>query len=168
MPETRSLITSTFFINLINRLGVRPPPPTGFEISNTVVPVSIVDQDVTLNAVATSITCDTPFTAGPLVAPGAGTILADTGAQNAGNYNLLFVIYANENTANGFTIRRRNAANAADIWNQLISGGFVNGQASWFQNMRIVLNQGERFRIENIGAGTAGITYQASIWLVPG
>ncbi|MFI5176716.1 MAG: hypothetical protein ACHQKY_17790, partial [Terriglobia bacterium] len=79
-------ITNTFFVNLLTRLGVKPPPADGFDLINTVQPVSLVDSDITLPTFQSTQLIDTPFTAGVQVAPAIGTILADTLAQAGGNF----------------------------------------------------------------------------------
>src|SRR5256885_292105 len=85
-------ITNTFFVSLINRLGIRPPPPEGFEISSVVQPVSIVDSDIAIPATVSTTLMDTPFTGGEIVTPAAGALLADSGSQPAGNYNVVITI----------------------------------------------------------------------------
>lgn len=161
-----SHITSTFFTNLINRLGVRPPPPDGFDLINTVQPVSIVDSDITLNAISSTIVLGTPFTAGPLaIATAANTVHADTGAQAAGTYAVL-IVAGYDRTAGTFTtllLQRRDAANAANIWEQQIDIG-VNSQGFAVIPLSITLNLNERLRILNKQITTL-TTQQASIWI---
>jgi hypothetical protein len=168
MP-TLSAITNNFFLNLINRLGVRPPPPESFVLSNVVQPVSIVDTDVTLSAVATSQLIDTPFTTGIQAAPGANTILADTGVQAAGIYSLYCTLFAQDgvNLAN-LQIQRRDAANAVTVWAivaPVSASAGVNGLIQYAFQLRIVLLLNERVRILNTNVGGAGSSYQANIWL---
>src|SRR2546427_13101136 len=81
-------ITNTFFVSLINRLGIRPPPPEGFEISSVVQPVSIVDSDIAIPAAVSTTLMDTPVTRGEIVTPPADALLADSGSQPVGNYNV--------------------------------------------------------------------------------
>ncbi len=155
-------ITNTFFTTLINRLGVRPPPPEGFELSNVVQPVSIVDADIALTSVSSTPLLGAPFTAGELAGPADLAILADTGAQAAGNYDVRVELDGAEGPSNNAMVRlqRRDAANAANIWSQdLITGHHI----SLMFRTSLALN--ERIRlIKNQGA-TAGITYQGSIFL---
>jgi hypothetical protein len=170
MPSL-SQITANFFLGVINRLGVRPPPSEAFLLSNVVQPVSIVDSDVALAAVATSQLLDTPFTAGRLVAPAANTVLADTGPQPAGNYLIFLMLTVTDGAGvNEFALERRNAANSANIWSHffLTQGGAVSiVPLNLLFTFRIVLNLNERFRIENTTALSAGSPVQASIWLLP-
>lgn len=168
MPSL-SQISNNFFLNLINRLGVRPPPPESFLLSNVVHPVSIVDSDITLSAIATTQLLDTPFTIGASAAPALNTVLADTGAQPLGNYSLLVIMTcADPVNSPQFQIQRRDAANAVTIWSQIfyatnsIAG---NNFVAYVIPLRISLLLNERIRILNSLAGGAGSVYQASIWL---
>lgn len=163
MPQI-ARITATFFTNLINRLGIRPPFTSGFEISNVVQPVSLVDSDITLSAVSTTITMITPFTQGELAAPAAGTLLADTGAHSAGNYAFLILV-ACSNVANSsvdFRIQRRDAANAANIWTQL-GATHINSAPNYQFAGTLTLSANERLRVisQNLAVGNV----QASIFL---
>jgi len=159
-------ITSTFFTTLITRLGIQPPFSEGFLMSNTVQPVSIVDSDITLTAVTTSITQGSAFTAGELAAPAANTVNADTGAQSAGNYAYRIQIAHNVGAAANYQwrIERRDAANAANIWGQIV-GAWQGGPAFFDIAGTLTLAAGERLRVINV-TGPVGITVQASIWLV--
>lgn len=157
-------ITNTFFVSLINRLGVRPPFAEGFTLTNTVQPVSIVDTDVSISAFTTSPELNAVFSGGELAAPAINATLADTGAQAAGVYNATILIGNDEQSANARTVRvrRRNAADSADIWSQLIET-----QASVvYLPLKVRLESGERIRVsQGPLAGSGGTTYQASIFL---
>lgn len=145
---------------------MKPPFPDGFELSNVVQPVSLVDSDVALAAVTTSQLLDTPLTAGPQAAPVINTVLADTGAQAAGNY-ILFILVSAFDTVAGPDIQfqRRDAANAANIWEQRY---WTGGATSYFlqTTLRVTLQLNERVRVVNPRAGGAGSNYQANIWLL--
>jgi len=159
-------ITATFFTSLITRLGIQPPFSEGFLMSNTVQPVSIVDSDIVLTAVTTSITQGNPYTAGELAAPAANTVNADTGAQAAGNYAYRIQIAHNvaANVNYQWRIERRDAANAANIWGQIVSF-WTAGTAFQDLSGTLTLAAGERLRVINV-SGPLGLTVQASIWLV--
>jgi hypothetical protein len=163
------LITNTFFTNLINRLGIRPPPNQGFNIQDTVVPVSIVDADITVPVAPTGVTLDVGnrFSQGPVATPAANTLLADTGPQPAGNYLLTILIGGEgDNVQPGFVLARRNAANAADVWASLIAQGQNNNFI--FMTVRCVLSLNERMiiRLGPNNAGNGNAT-QATIFLSP-
>jgi len=169
MP-TLSAITATFFVDLITRLGVRPPPPDAFVLSNVVQPVSIVDSGITFSAVSSSQLLDTPFTNGVVVAPAIGAVLADTGAQPAGNYAAFLMIEGFDSIVNpNMSLQRRNAANGASIWDQALYevGGANARPFKRFYSLRLVLALNERLRVVSNIAGGAAMNYQVSIWLVP-
>jgi hypothetical protein len=161
-----SRITATFFVSLINRLGIRPPPAEGFQISNVVQPVSIVDSDISIPAVLTSILLDqNVFTQGELTSPAAGLLAADTGAQPAGTY-LCYIILSQDvaiTSSCSYRLQRRDAANAATIWGQLLSTGST-GSNYFAQGVFIRLLLNERLRLLVDNATNLGV-YQASIWL---
>lgn len=167
MPPSLSQITANFFVNLITRLGVRPPPDSAFLLSNVVQPVTIVDTDIAIPAVTTTQLLDGAFSQGVQAAPGAAVLLADTGPQVAGNYNVLILV-GSPNAAGGGTdyiVERRNAANAANIWRQV--GSLTNGTqgvivALAFQ-AKLLLN--ERIRVETSTGGTGAI--EVNIFLTP-
>lgn len=126
------------------------------------LPVALVDSEITLPVSVGSPTLGAPATAGTQVAPAAATVLADTGAQPAGAAAwFFFMSVANSNQAadlGNFEIARRNAANNADVWvAQIAAECGVN-------LLRITLVLNERIVIRNHAAGGAGSAYQASIW----
>jgi hypothetical protein len=146
------------FPDLLRRLGSHQPPTIPFDLTGNVVPVAIVD------AVGQDFTLDVPFTGGQIIAPGAGALLADTGIRAAGIYRVQVIIGVVGIPGNGsdFAIQRRNAANAANIWEQV--GGLTAGSSSFLaETASIVLGAGERLRIVTV-AGGAG-TILANIWL---
>lgn len=166
MPQL-ARITSTFFTNLITRLGIRPPFSEGFEISNVVQPVSLVDSDITLQSVVSSILMGTAFSNGITATPAANTVLADTGAQTAGNYAVRIHYGADFSAAsstNAYQIQRRDSANATNIWT--ILGSIPIGSPILFETASITLAANERLRIIQSTACTSG-NVQASIWIVP-
>lgn len=163
MPSL-SQISANFFVSLINRLGVRPPPAEAFLLSNVVQPVSIVDSDISLSAVATTQLLDAPLSAGELVAQAAATVMADTGAMPAGNYTLFINLGVSGAGGMDINIVRRNAANTADIWSIYL--GLPNVYNTQIP-IRVTLNLNERIRIVNQAAVPGGVRNQASIWISP-
>lgn len=147
------------FIDLIRRLGIAIPPgqDVPFELTGNVLPVAIVDAP-NINAVTVAPILGIPASAGELIAPAANTRLADTGGQAFGDYNFTLVVSSAD--GNSYRVRRRNAADAADIWSSRI---FTLGSTTYQWNSRFHLELNERVVIENVTAGVG--TYQASVWL---
>lgn len=163
-----SSITNTFFVNLINRLGVRPPPPDGFDLLNTVQPVSIVDSDIGIVSAQSTQLLDVPFSTGSQVNPGTGFVLADSGAQNAGNWLIYSIIQGIDAGGNPtIAIQRRDAANATSIWTQNLIGTVTGALQGYIWSARVVLQQGERIRIMTNGATTVNSIFQANLWIFP-
>jgi hypothetical protein len=163
-----SLITNTFFVNLINRLGVRPPPAEGFLLSNVVQPISIVDADISIGSTPVTNLIDSLITGGVVALGAAGTLLNDSLAQNAGNYTVTIIMgmsgVQTANTSIDIVLARRNAANNADIWAQIVNVG-LGTQLPPFQ-LRIVLAQGERL-VARQGAIQVNGSVQVSFQLTP-
>lgn len=169
MPVHLTSISSTFFTNLLNRLGCKPPPPDGFDLINIVQPVSIVDADISIPAVATPQLIDTVFTQGNQVNPPAGTLLADTGPQVAGNYNVYVQCGVDLGTQAtlGWVLARRNAANNADIWSMNFQTGSAGSAPSLLPfQLRVVLQANERIVIRSgVAAPGAGVNVLGNLWL---
>jgi hypothetical protein len=155
------------FQALLSRLLVKEAVGEPFFLQNLIVPVALVDPP-TLTATVSPMVMGTPATAGELVAPGANTRLADTGQLAAGDWNVIFALYSEVTDLGGFRLRRRNAADAADIWAQRIAlDSFQSAAGSGMRFspvIRITFAINERLVIELVPAGTAARTYQASIW----
>lgn len=169
MPIHLTSISNTFFTSLLARLGVRPPPADGFDLINTVQPISLVDSDIVLPVFSSSIALDLPFTEGDKTAPAASALLADTLAQPGGTYNLYVQIGHDIGGSFGlaYELARRNAANNADIWMMKLSEG--SAQYSTLDHqlpLRVVLGVNERI-VVRVGAQAvgAGETVRANIWL---
>lgn len=158
-------ITRTFFPNLISRLGI-VHLPADWSLSSVVQPVTLVDSDISLPVVPTSIILGIPFTQGVLAAPAAATIVADTGQLPVGNYNAVIMIgFDGAGVGNGtINLQRRDALNAVSVWSQLI--GFLPGaNLDPVYQISFSLNANERLRLI-VGTGfAAGSSVQANIWL---
>lgn len=89
--------------------------------------------------------------------PVAGTRLADTGGLAVGNYSVLVLVGASANV--DCRLRRRNAADAADVWSQRF---VCDGSSFSLFSGRFSFLQGERLVVENIN--TIASTIQASIF----
>jgi hypothetical protein len=162
-------ITNTFFVDLINRLGVRPPPPEGFELSNVVQPVSIVDSSVAITVSASPVLYNAPVSAGSLAAPAINTVLADTGNLAAGAHNYKVIISVHEEvTLDTIALQHRDAADAANIWEQQIFLDPSFQHASYFEiEGADTFQLNESLRVILITASGAGSTFHANIWTVP-
>jgi hypothetical protein len=155
-------ISATFFTNLLSRLGVKPPPPDGFDLINTVQPVSLVDSDIALSVTSATQIIDTPFTAGE-VNPTANQRLFDSLPQSQGTY-LAFAII-NFGNANSGRLRRRNSSDTADIWSQRINA--TNTTTPVILSLHLQLQTNERLVFEVITADVS-FFYQANLWLIAG
>jgi hypothetical protein len=154
--------------SLLTLFGITPQgrEDISFVLNGEVVPVAICGSTVSLTATSTEPRLDTPFTGGEMVNPALNAVLADSGQQNAGNYTVLMFAGSDFSTTGALTmrLRRRNAADTADIWSQyFVIGGSGTNHA--FLKFRVALAQNERIRINNAIAAT--LTAQVNIWLVP-
>lgn len=148
------------WLSLLQRIGFSQFPR--FFLGNLVQPVALVESAVGFTAIQPVF--GTPASAGETAAPLANVRLANTGQLAIGTWTFFVVISAND--ANTFRVRRRNAADAADIWSQLFIKDIL-GPAIQFQ-IRCTLAQNERLVVENVGNAGPGTTYQASIFAVAG
>jgi len=127
------------------------------------MPVSIVDAGVPIVANLVPIEYSAPASAGELVAPGAGTVLADTGPLAAGSW-VFRAIFSN-NTGNAqLRLGKRDAANAAYVWSVFVSTT-VTTQFQ-FSEMHCTVALNERFRMDAIAAiaGTAqGVIFASQV-----
>ena len=163
MPEI-GRIQSTNFQSLLTELGItRNNIPFGLQ--SEVLPVVLVGGTVSFLAAPTPpYRVQDIFTAGVQVAPAANFVLADTGPLLVGAYSVDSWVQLGE--GNTFVFEWRDAANAANLWTMQFSlagpaGTYFNINS--FQRRLEIANDNERFRILNLTAGTAGISYQASI-----
>jgi hypothetical protein len=159
-------ISATFFTTLLNRLGIRPPFDEPFILSNLVQPVSIVDQDLLLSVNASSVVYGTPFSAGMQAAPVINTVLADTGQLAVGTWQFDIWLEVFDGVVNGqIGLQHRDAANAANIWDQQIQHG-TTGQGYITRQFSIAktITLNERVRVICIVAGGAASRYHANIF----
>lgn len=153
------------WLAILNKLGI--PRFGQWSLLDTVQPVALVDSEVSLSAVASTALLGTPASAGELVAPAANTRLADTGALAAGSWSFAIVMSAND--SNTMRVRRRNAADAGDIWSFRVPFASSTGIMTFvFPLFRSTIGVNERLVVENVAAGGAGTTYQASIFATQG
>jgi len=148
--------------DLLGRLSVnRPREP--FVLDGDVVPVVLIDSGVAFVASPSpAYLVSDIFTIGSQVAPAIDTVLADTGQLPTGSYTANCVVSAEEGAL--FEFQWRNAANAANLWTQILRLHVTSGIGFIFFDFRLtVANANERFRILNAAAGGVGINYQATI-----
>ena len=159
-------ISSTFFVSVMNRLGIRPPFDEPFSLVNWVQPVSLVDTDIVLPVTTTEPVFGTPFGTGLQVAPAINTVLADTGPLAVGNWTFKVLIEVVDGSAafSRTALQHRDAANAANVWEvnnlTIATASALHREISFSKS--IVLN--ERIRVINLIAGPAGSAYQATIF----
>lgn len=155
MPQI-ARITSTFFTSMITRLGIRPPFGQGYEISNVVQPVSIVDADIAIPAAVTPVLTPTP-NGSEQTASAINTVFATSGALPAGTYYFrAWVAWMIPATNRIIYVQHRNAADAANIWFQSIYPGTGAGGTVQELVWRESVSLNERVRIiagSNMGAG---------------
>jgi len=163
LPRPIGVIQNTgFFTDILQRFGVnRPQAP--FLLDGDVVPVVLIDSAISFVAAPSPPYGVTDiFTAGVVVAPAAGTILADTGPLPVGAYTIQVFISAGE--GNRWLFQWRNVANAADLWTQnLRNAPAADPRLIEFSTRLNIENANERFRVLNDLVGTAAVEYQATI-----
>jgi hypothetical protein len=139
-----------------------------FFLQNLIVPVALVDPP-TLTATVTAMVLGTPFTAGPLVAPAANAIWADTGQLAAGNWDVLVWVTVDDMAAT-WRYQRRDPTNATTVWDQrfgIASPGtaiYDSAAGRIVGPYRITLLGNERIRVLGETAVAAGRTVLANIW----
>ena len=153
---------------LLQFFGITPEgrEDFSFRLRGDVIPVAIAGSVVSLTATSTEPLLGTPFTAGEVINPGANAVLADTGAQNAGNYTAIIMVGSDYATTASIVLRlqRRDAANAASIWSHYWAMN-MSGMTPFLWKIRLFLAASERLRVLNVNACTE--TAQVNIWLVP-
>ena len=158
MPEI-GRIQSTNFQSLLTELGItRNNIP--FALRSEVTPVVLVGGTVSFIAAPTpAYRVVDVFSAGLLTAPGAGTVMADTGPLPIGAYSL--EIWMQAQTFNTFDLQWRNALNTANL---VIHRFPVIASENEFVSIRFdVQNDNERFRLVLTIAGGVGEDFQGTI-----
>ncbi len=161
MPEV-GRIQSTNFQSLLTELGI-PRNPIPFGLQSEVVPVVLVGGTVSFLASPTPAYQVTDiFSAGILTAPLNGIVLADTGPLPVGAYSLKILYMTEEVAGHIWDLQWRDAGNSANLFVHRFRTPI---EASMELEVRLnIENDNERFRVVNIGDGTASIDYQATIF----
>lgn len=147
-------------VNLTRLLNIRGPLGL-LKVLDTVVPVvslgNVVQPIVEINQPAFRST--DVFSNGVLVAPAAGTVLADTGQLAAGTFDVQYYVSAMDFLGTRqLDFEHRNAANAANlaIWSFLFFNAVENQTKQWGPfNMGYEVALNERLRIV-VGAVAIG------------
>ena len=163
MPKIWPILAQGFTA-VFERLGIQAVPAgQQWFLSDTLIPVSLVDSDITLNANITPV-AQVLSSEGRKTAPVAGLLLADTGQLPAGLYNFVVHLSCFETVGNTqFAVQHRNAANGANIFegevmSSSVTGG-VNETVEWTRQMAL----NERLRVITPGGGTANMEFFAWI-----
>lgn len=156
------------FADLINFFGIslQSQKDNTFVLTGQVVPTVLVGSTVAIQSISSPMTLDVPFTAGPLAAgTAANTVHADTGALISGVYavTLMFGCDISAGTFQDYFIQRRDAANAANIWEQQFAQG-VQSATGEIITFAMRLQTGERLRVLNKVLSTF-TSEQVSIWM---
>jgi len=110
------------------------------------------------------------FSEGTQTAPGAGDILADTGALMVGEYDVMFMCGADDVGSAGrfISIEHRNAANDTTLatWLYPVNATTVSKTTTlWpMHGFSYVLGDNERLRAVNVIASSAGSHFDATIF----
>jgi len=164
MPKIWPILAQGF-TSVFERLGIQAVPSgQQWFLSDTLIPVSIVDSDVALTAIVTP-SIEVIHSTGVLVAPAAGTILADTGALAAGNYQFRMLCSVRDTTnAQDFQVQHRNAGNTANLKEEEIYADPLTGATNFLYSKTLTIATNERVRILNRLIVAAGARIQASIF----
>lgn len=152
MPDAPHLIQnpSDELRALLTAFGVVTPPGLWF-LHHTVQPVSIIDSRVDLTAVATPPVWDVRASNGEINNPVAGAELLDTGQLVAGNY--FFEINAAMLGQERLRFALRNAADAADVYSDMIQNGGA-GANSFYGTWIVKVATNERVVVRTVTAVT--------------
>lgn len=162
MPQVFG-INSFLFQDLLRDFQVIAPPRSPvWYLSDTVIPVSLVNSQIVLDA-NISETAMQFATEGPKFQPLANVLLADTGQLPVGRY--LFRIYANwsDPTFNSVNIQHRDPTDATNNWDYEMVVGPTKTER-FEQSWTETLLADERIRlIVRVNAG-ANSRYSGIIW----
>lgn len=152
------------FDGLVRDLEILLKPKAGlWQLSNIIQPVSLVNSQVTLNALLGE-SIESLATEGEKVTPATSTVFADTGNLAAGNYKCrVYISCVDATTSPKIIVQHRNEPDTANIWSMTFyTSSAIAAQDFYFEFARdFALN--ESLRVINSGAGTGG-TYQAIIF----
>ncbi len=158
-------VLSQGFTAIFTRLGIQAiPAGPQWWLSDTIVPVSLLDSEITIPVVITP-SVEIVSSAGIQISAVAGAVLATTGALPAGDYRFkVLVSFLDGTIANGFLVAHRNAADAADINMQELQAGIPQASINFLFEQSLTLALNERFRVTLLQNSSVGSRSQATIW----
>ena len=167
MPSGKTFpIETEAFSQLQRDLGIRWSAQDGFWLVDTVIPVALVNSQISINAVTQPGILANNATVG-WAQHALNAVIADTGALNVGNYELEVILsWAEDTNSVHMDLQHRNAANSGNITQHRFA--FYANTQTGFQNIvyrttKSVV-QNERIRVQVLGAGfSVGQAGQASI-----
>ena len=160
-PNTPQVVDPELTVDLTRLLQIRGPLGV-LNVLDTIVPVVNMGDVVTrtVTVLQPAFRSSDIFSAGLVILPAAGAILADTGALAEGTYDIAVTMAGGILLANArVDLEIRNAANTANlaVWTHLY-GGFGSGfnQVGWSYTFALDLALNERLRAINIVAVITG------------
>lgn len=165
MPEIYP-VTTNLFPGLLERLAVRLTRPVAplWYLSDTIMPVSLVDSQITLSAIVET-TAQQFATEGEQTAPAAGTVLSDTGQLPAGTFNFVaFGTFLDTINDNGISIGHRDPTNATNNWLFTYRGASANDPTQFRYDWTETVVANERIRLTTAATGGAGSLFNGIIW----
>jgi len=168
-PNTPQVVDPERVVDLTRLLQIRGPLGV-LNVLDTIVPVvnmgDVVARSITVNQPAFRST--DIFSAGVLLAPAVGTVLADTLALPEGTYDVQLQMSSNSaNTfSDAFEVQHRNAADNANLatWSFLIATAPDRTTGYAQQAFAYELGINERLRIINTLIGEAGRAFACTIF----
>lgn len=163
MPKIWPILAQGF-TDVFQRLGIQAVPAGNqWFLSDTLIPVSLVDSDITLSAIVQPA-AETVSTAGLTLVPVAGAILATTGQLALGVHTFRIVACSRDGVDNRMTVQHRDAADAVTLNAQSVCSGVTNGQVNFTWEFTIAIALNERVRIVVDINAAAGSFYSATIY----
>jgi len=166
-PERLMPVGNQGFPDLLTRLGIQPQLVTPFWVlSNVITPVSIVDQNLDVNAVFAPFTYEIEAPGGSATNPAANTNLAATAGLVNGEYVVLakWAFFTSDNADPIFLIKR-NSADTADVWTSILDFSGMDLPRQGFFQVQVAVEDGERFVIRSSDTGVMTGRIMTSLWL---
>jgi len=159
-------VTAIGFPDLFVRLGIQAVPAgPQFWLSDTILPISIVDSQITLAAEAVKVLYSrSQMFSGRATAPTSSTVIVDSGALAAGDYDLQVWATGMSNTG-GVSLRmeHRDAANGASIFDYDMLNWLATQAQHAEYDLALTLLANERVRVIAVGNFAAGEEVAAAV-----